>query len=163
MLYKNKFFLCRIKKKLIIGFSKRAGRNFFGRKTILTQSGGIFNKNYIIDFRRNLQHSAILLSINKDVNRTGFIGLICYKNGFSSYILLSSDHVETGVGNLIYGFSNKFKENSSTFLLNIPTGSFIHHIETMPSKGAKLSRSAGCSSFVISKDNFYAYLKMNSG
>jgi len=163
MLYKNKFFLCRIRKNLIIGFSKRAGRNFFGRKTILTQSGGVFNKNYIIDFKRNLQYNAILLTIHKDVNRTGLIGLICYENGLHSYILLSSDHIETGIGKIIYGFLNKLKKNSSTFLLNIPTGNFIHHIENIPNRGAVLSRAAGCSSFVISKDNIYTHLKMNSG
>jgi len=163
MLYKNRFFLCRIKKNLIIGFSKRAGRNFFGRKTILTQSGGVFNKNYIIDYRRNLQHNAILLAIHKDVNRTGLIGLVCYENGFNSYILLSSDHIETGVGKIVHGFLNKLKSNSSTFLLNLPTGNFIHHIEIMPMKGAVLSRAAGCSSFVISKDSLYTHLKMNSG
>ena len=97
MLYKNKFFLCRIKKNLIIGFSKRAGRNFFGRKTILTQSGGIFNKNYIIDFKRNLQYNALLLIIHKDINRTGFIGLVCYENGMNSYILLSSFVMSCGI------------------------------------------------------------------
>jgi len=110
MLYKNKFFLCRIKKNLIIGFSKRAGRNFFGRKTILTQSGGIFNKNYIIDFKRNLQYNALLLIIHKDINRTGFIGLVCYENGMNSYILLSSFHCEIGVGKLIHGFLNHLKK-----------------------------------------------------
>jgi len=48
-------------------------------------------------------------------------------------------------------------------LLNIPTGNFIHHIENIPNRGAVLSRAAGCSSFVISKDNIYTHLKMNSG
>jgi ribosomal protein L2 len=163
MLYKNKFFLCRIRKHLIIGFSKRAGRNFFGRKTILTQSGGIFNKNYILDFKRNMQYNSILLIIHKDYNRTGFIGLVCYENGLNSYILLSSDHIEIGIGKIIYGFINKLKKNSSTFLLNIPNGNFIHHIEIKPNIGATISRAAGCSSFIISRDNLYIYLKMNSG
>jgi large subunit ribosomal protein L2 len=163
MLYKNKFFLCRIKKHLIIGFSKRAGRNFFGRKTILTQSVGIFNKNYIIDFKRNIQYNSILLTIHKDSNRTGFIGLVCYENGFNSYILLSSNHTEIGIGKIVYGFLNKLKKNSSTFLMNMPTGNFIHHIETKPNIGAILSRAAGCSSFIISKDELYTHLKMNSG
>jgi len=163
LLYKNKFFLCRVRKNLIIGFSKRAGKNFFGRKTILTQSGGIFNKNYIVDFKRNLQYNAILVSIHRDINRTGFIGLVCYENGMHSYILLSAFHVEVGIGKIIYGFVNQLKKNSSTFLLNIPPGNFIHHIEMLPNKGAILSRAAGSSSFIISKDDFYIHLKMNSG
>jgi len=104
-----------------------------------------------------------LLIIHKDINRTGFIGLVCYENGMNSYILLSSFHCEVGVGKIIHGFLNHLKKNSSTFLFNIPTGNFIHHIETLPSKGAVLSRAAGCSSFVISKDGFYTHLKMNSG
>jgi len=34
-----KTFFYRIKKQLILGFSRRSGRNFFGRKTVFTQGG----------------------------------------------------------------------------------------------------------------------------
>jgi len=69
-----------------------------------------------------MQYNCILLTIHKDVNRTGLIGLVCYENGLCSYILLSTDHIEAGTGKIIYGFLNKLEKNSSTFLLNIPTG-----------------------------------------
>ena len=42
---KKNIFIKRIRDFLIIGFSKRAGKNCFGRKTIFTQSGVI---NYFI-------------------------------------------------------------------------------------------------------------------
>lgn len=159
-LIKN-FIIKRVKKNLIIGFSKRAGRNFFGRKTIFTQGGGLFKKLRILNFKRNLNCNGILLTVEKDIKRTGFIGLICYENGLYCYILLPN--ILTKVGKIIYGFYNKFIINASTFLLNIPTGNFVHHVELFPMKPAQLVRAAGCSSFIISNDEDFIYLKMNSG
>jgi large subunit ribosomal protein L2 len=145
-----KFIVKRVKKKLTIGFSKRSGRNFFGRKTIFTQSGGVFVKLRIINFFRNLNLNGILLTIEKDINRTGFIGLICYENGLYNYILLADKMMQLGLS--IKGFTNQYIYNSSTFLLNIPNGVFVHHIESIPGKGANLVRSAGCCAFLISND-----------
>src|SRR5271168_425345 len=99
------FLINKIKKQLIIGFSKRAGRNFFGRKTIFTQGGGLKLKLRLIDFRRNFNGNGLLLTIEKDMNRTGFVGLVCYENGLFSYILLSSFNNIIGK-TLINGFSN---------------------------------------------------------
>jgi len=100
---------------------------FFGRKTVFTQSGGIFKKYKIVDFFRVLSYNAILLTIEKDIYRTGYIGLIYYENGLTSYILLSQQFNKIGL--LLKGFLNKFNYYSSTFLLNIFTGNFISHIE----------------------------------
>jgi large subunit ribosomal protein L2 len=161
MLNLSKFFYSRVRKNLLIGFSKRAGRNFFGRKTIYTQSGGLFKKYRVLDYYRNLNLNGILLSIEKDIERTGFIGLVCFENGYFTYILLYHGFLQ--IGSLIYGFMYQFLLNSSTFLYKIPTGNFIHHIELKPGYGAKLSRAAGLSSFLISEENNYSFLKMNSG
>jgi len=157
----HNFLINKVKKQLIIGFSKCAGRNFFGRKTIFTQSGGLKVKLRLIDFKRNFVGSGLLLSVEKDINRTGFIGLICYENGLFSYILLSSVFIELGK-TLVGGFSIKNKLGSSLFLLNASTGSAIHHIELFPGSKGILSRAAGTSSFIISKDNNHTFLKMNS-
>lgn len=161
MLIENKLFVNRVKKNLLIGFSKRAGRNFFGRKTVFTQSGGLFKKMRVIDFYRNLNENAILLTIEKDIDRTAFVGLVCFENGLYTYFLLYHDLLK--VGTIIYGFMNKFILNSSTFLYNIPTGNFIHHVEVKPGLGAKLVRAAGTSCFLISEEKDYVFLKMNSG
>jgi ribosomal protein L2 len=47
--------------------------------------------------------------------------------------------------------------------MNIPTGIFVHHVEQNPGCGATLVRSAGSSSFIISKNINNVMLKMNSG
>jgi len=157
----EKFFVNRVKKNLLIGFSKRAGRNFFGRKTVFTQSGGLFKKMRVIDFFRVLNNNAMLLTVEKDIDRTGFVGLVCFENGLYTYFLLYHDIFK--IGSFIHGFVNKFILNSSTFLFNIPTGNFVHHIELKPGLGAKLVRAAGTSSFLISEEKNYVFLKMNSG
>jgi large subunit ribosomal protein L2 len=159
--FKEKFFINRVKKNLLIGFSKRAGRNFFGRKTVFTQSGGLFKKMRVIDFFRNYNRDGILLTIEKDIDRTAYVGLICFENGFYTYFLLY--HGALQIGSMIYGFANKFLLNSSTFLLNIPTGNFVHHVELKPGSGAQLVKAAGTSSFLISEEKNFVFLKMNSG
>lgn len=158
----HNFLINRIKKQLIIGFSKRAGRNFFGRKTIFTQGGGLKVKLRLIDFKRNLTGNSVLLSIEKDINRTGYVGLVCYTNGLFSYILLSSFSYLVGKS-IINGFSNSHKINTASFLYNIPMGNIVHHIESFPGSSGKLSRAAGTSSFIVSRDDNYTFLKMNSG
>lgn len=157
----HNYLINRVKKQLIIGFTKRAGRNFFGRKTIFTQGGGLSVKLRLIDFKRNVFGNSLILSIEKDIMRTGLVGLVCYENGMFSYILLSSIKVVPG-STLIKGFVNFNKIGSPTFILNIPTGNFIHHIATVPGGFAKISRAAGTSSFIISRDDHFSYLKMNS-
>ena len=156
------FLINKIKKKLIVGFSNRAGKNFFGRKTIFTQSGGLKFKLRLIDFKRNFIGNSILLLIEKDINRTGLVGLICFSNGLFSYILLSANNYIENLS-FITGFCNFSKVGSSSFLNSIPTGNIVHHIEYVPLKSCKLSRAAGVSSFLISRDENYSFLKMNSG
>jgi len=158
----KKFFFKRVKKNLMIGFTRRAGRNFFGRKTIFTQSGGSFLRLIKIDFKRIINSPCYLIFIEKDINRTGFLGLVCYEIGLFAYILLPFIK-NLNVGVFLKGFSNYFNTNSSTFLFNIPNGNFVHHIEGYPGLGAVYVRSAGTSAFLINNDLYFAYLKMNSG
>jgi len=156
------YFINSVKKQLIIGFSNRAGRNFFGRKTIFTQSGGVKFKIRLIDFSRNVIGSSLLVYIEKDINRTGLLGLVCYNNGLFSYILLSAGKYFEGK-TLIPGFSVPVIKNCSSFLKAVPTGNIVSQIEYVPARTCKLSRSAGVSSFLVSRDSDYSYLKMNSG
>lgn len=158
----HNFIINKVKKQLIVGFSKRAGRNYFGRKTIFTQGGGLRVKLRLLDFKRNFIGNSLLVSIEKDIMRTGYIGLICYSNGLFSYILLSSLKYNV-MQTLIKGFSNRNILGSATFLLNIPTGNIIHHIELSPGGTGKIARAAGVSSFIISRNEFFTFLKMNSG
>jgi large subunit ribosomal protein L2 len=154
------FFIKRIKKNLVVGFSSRAGRNCFGRRTIFTQGGGLRLYLHSIDFKRNINEFFCLLKIEKNINFTSFLGLICYANGFFCYILLSN--FMNKIYKMYFGF-NFFYSLSSMFLKFIPAGCFIHHIENKPFSGAKYMRAAGTTSFIISQEYDYTHLKMPSG
>jgi ribosomal protein L2 len=107
MFFKKNLLIKRVKKTLVLGFSKRAGKNCFGRKTIFTQSGGyrLFFNN--IDYKRTFADIFVLLKIEKSVLYTSFLGLICYSNGFFCYILLS-DYMKN-IKNVYSGFLTYYK------------------------------------------------------
>jgi large subunit ribosomal protein L2 len=159
---KKNYFLSKVRNKFFLGYSKRSGCNFFGRKTVYTQSGGVKAKLSLIDFKRNILLNGLILTIEKDYFRTSFISLICYSNGLFSYILLSS---KLNLYEMIDGFNFKsnLKKNAPMFLYNITVGSLIHHVEIKPLFGAKLCRAAGLSCVIVTKTNNFCYLKMNSG
>jgi large subunit ribosomal protein L2 len=160
MFNKKNLLIKRVRRELIIGFSKRAGKNSFGRKTIFTQSGGykLFYNN--LDYKRNVSDIFVLLRIEKNVLYTSFLGFICYSNGFFCYIFLS-DFMKN-IKSIYSGFLTYYK-HAPAFLLDIPAGNFIHHVEVIPTKGVKMMRSAGTSCFIISKEGNYSFLKMKSG
>ena len=145
---------------MIYGFSKRAGKNSFGRKTIFTQSGGYRLFYNFVDFKRFVPGLFMLLTIERNYIYTSNIGLICYANGFFCYILLS-EHLNV-INKLYLAFTN-LMVRAPTFLYNIQAGNFIHHVEVIPAKGAKIMRSAGTTCFIISKEGEFSYLKMKSG
>jgi len=165
--FKDKSYLIkRARKNLTLGYSNKAGRNFFGRKTIFTQSGGLPFKLRVIDFKRNFLGKGKILSIEKDINRTALVGTVCLENGYFSNIILSSNNQKIkDKDDFFVNYSSKMKLGSVHFLHFILTGTFIHHIEIKPGKGAVYCRAAGTSGFLISKDNRkrQSFLKMNSG
>jgi large subunit ribosomal protein L2 len=93
---------------------------------------------------------------------TGFVGLILYSNGLSSFILLSENVKK---GNKVFSGRNKVKAStgSTQKLLNIKLFDFINSIEKFPFSGAKLARAAGTFSIIFSKENEKSVLKMSSG
>ena len=90
-LFKNLYKI----KKLKIGKRGQSGRNNHGKITLYNRGGGLKTNYIIIDLLRNYKFfwnvSAILLSIEYDANRTNYISLILYSNGFLSFI----PHVHT--------------------------------------------------------------------
>jgi large subunit ribosomal protein L2 len=160
MFISKDFLIKRAKKTLTFGFSKRAGKNCFGRKTIFTQSGGLRLFYNSLDLKRHTAGLFMLFSIERNYIYTGFLGLVCYSNGCFCYILLSENH---NVVNILYIAFSGFLVKAPTFLLNIPAGNFIHHVEVVPGEGAKMMRAAGTTCFIISKENGFSFLKLKSG
>jgi len=149
--------------KFFIRSKKRtSGRNNIGHITSYHRGGG-YKKHYrLIDFTRKLYDiPAGFLSYIIDPNRNSLIALICYSNGFLSYIL--------GAKNL--HFSNfiissllapRFPATHS-ILANMPIGSQIHNIEFFVNLGGKAIRSGGCWGQLLRKKQKYVFIKLASG
>lgn len=159
----KKFVLIeRIRKNLVFGFSKRAGRNCFGRKTVFTQSGGYRLFSINIDYRRTMADIFVLLTIEKHISYTSFLGLVFYSNGLFCYIFLSNfmKDIYSVYSGFVTILDSKY---APMFVESISAGNFIHHVEVTPLKGVKMMRAAGTSCFIISKENGFSFLKMKSG
>ena len=158
----NNFFIKRAISNLIFGFSYKVGKNFSGKITVFHKSSPFMKKYRIIDYNRILCSDGVLLSKEIKRSHTSFLGVVFFFIGFFSYIILPGD---LNIGDVYKGFSYKFfkKLKYSTFLKNLPTGMWVHHIELKPGLGGILSRSAGSSSFVYSKWGNFVFLKLPSG
>ncbi len=147
-------------KKLTWGGKRDVGRNNAGRITTRHKGGGEKRLFRDVDFSYNKHVPAKVETVEYDPNRSGFIGLIVYRDGERRYMLLPKSvkvgHVvETGE-NVPAAVGNRMP------LKNMPIGSFIYNVEVKPGNGAKLGRSAGTHIELIARSNGYADLKMPS-
>lgn len=148
-------------KSLLAPLKKSGGRNNLGRVTSRFRGGGHKRRYRIIDFKRNSQGAAEVLSIEYDPNRTARIALIKYEDGKKNYIIAPEG---LKVGEKIEANNEADLKSGNTLMLSaIPVGTFIHNIELKPGKGAQLARSAGTSSQIVAKDDKYSQVKLPSG
>jgi len=140
-----------------------AGRNFKGRLCVQHQGSPDKHKIIGVDRFRYINAFGFVLRIIDDFFRTAFLGLILYDNGLANFILICE-----GVLKNALIFSGTLK------ILNAPLGSTqalffiklfdaISSIEVFPQSGGILARAAGTSSKIISKDRYFATLKLKSG
>jgi len=158
------FVIKKASKILKFGSYSRNGRNSYGRICVFHRGGGFEKKYRLIDFNRHLNLEGHVYKILYDPNRTAFIGLIFYENGFFSYIILA-DNLKAG--NKIYSgvdFNKKFLSlGSSNLLKNLPLFSILNNVELKKNEGSKLARSAGSGCVIISKAADSVTLRMKSG
>ena len=149
-------------KSLLAKKSSTGGRNVNGRVTSRHKGGGHKQKYRIIDFRRNKDDvPAKVASIEYDPNRNARIALLHYVDGEKRYILAP---VGIEVGQMVEsGAGADIKPGNALPLRNIPAGTTVHAIEMRPGGGAKLARSAGTSTQLMSKENNMALLRLPSG
>ena len=149
-------------KSLVNPKNSSGGRNNQGRITSRRKGGGVKRKYRLIDFKRNkFDMKAEVVRIEYDPNRSAFISLIKYEDGEFRYIL-SPQNIKIG-DHLISGQNVEIKEGNSLPLKNIPVGTNVHNIELKPGAGGQLSRSAGSSVQIVSKEDLYVQLKLVSG
>lgn len=147
-------------KYLTFGLVAKSGRNSSGRKTVLHKIRWNKKRYRIIDFyRNNSSQVSLIVSVEKDPNRTAFISLICYKSGILSYIL--SIH-GFKVGNFID--PTLYSLGSTMQLSQLHVGTIISSLEIYKNFGAKFIRAAGCFG-VISNQlvNNVSIIKLPSG
>lgn len=148
-------------KSLTKGYKRSVGRNSFGRLTTRHKGGGHKKLFRAVDFMYNkIGIPFVVETVEYDPNRTGFIGLVCYKDGERRYALLPKS-VKVG-DELIASETAPIKAGNRAPLKHIPVGTFIYNVELKPFGGAKLARSAGNYIEVIAKDAGYVDLKMPS-
>lgn len=139
----------KIIKYLSFGLKNKTGINYSGHRTVLSKGSGKSKRKFrLIDFTRSINIPGIVLRIEYDPNRSCNIALICYKNGFLSYIIAVNGMKENMFINTGFLMSGSVKN-----LNDFDLGSFICCIELRKNFGAKLSRSAGCFSVILSRNN----------
>ncbi len=147
-------------KKLTHGGKRHVGRSNAGRISVRHKGGGHKRLFREVDFTYNKQVPARVETIEYDPNRSGFIGLIVYRDGERRYMLLPKsikvgDTVETGE-QVAATPGNRMP------LKAMPIGAFIYNVEIKPGNGAKMGRSAGTHIELVARDGGYASLKMPS-
>lgn len=148
-------------KKLIYGKNRIDFRNNKGRA--LAHRGGGYKRNYrIVDFKRNVINVyGIVLSLEKDPNRTAMIALVSYSNGIICYIL-----APMGIkpGSLVYsGVDAMFTPGSVFPLRDIPVGMEVHNVELSTNQGGIIARAAGTFCKVLRKVDNFVILQLSSG
>lgn len=148
--------------KSLISVKKQFAGRTNGKITVRHQGAG--NKRYLrdVDFIRNrFDIPATLSTIEYDPNRGARIGMITYKDGVKSYILLpngmkvgdklisSKTEAEIAVGNRLP-------------LSKIPVGTPIHSVELVPGKGGQLGHGAGSRIEFMALEGDKATLKLPS-
>ena len=148
-------------KALTKNIKRNVGRNADGRITTRHKGSGHKRKFREIDFKmEKIGIPFKVASVEYDPNRTGFIGLVNYKDGERRYMLLPK---EVKVGEeLIVASDAPLKAGNRAQLKNIQVGTFVYNAEIKPNGGAKLARSAGNYAEVVAKDGGYVDLKMPS-
>src|ERR1700745_2012108 len=115
-------------KSLVEGLTKSGGRTAHGRTTSRHRGGGAKRLYRKIDFKRQKDGvPAKVAAIEYDPNRSAYIALLHYADGFKSYILAPAG---LRVGSVVQsGADADIKAGNALPLVNIPTGTLVHNVE----------------------------------
>jgi large subunit ribosomal protein L2 len=148
-------------KALSHGFRRPMGRNNQGRITMNHKGGGHKRLYRDIDFVMNkVGVPGTVVTVEYDPNRTGFIGLVNYKDGDKRYMLLPKN-VRPGQ-EVMTSETAPITPGNRLPLKNIPLGTFIYNLEIKAGGGAKIARSAGNFAEIVALDGGFAHIKMPS-
>jgi len=161
------FVFVKLAKHLKFGTYKRSGKNFSGKTCVFHRGGG--NKKFyrLVDFYRRLNSFGAICSIAYDPNRSAYIGLVLYDNGFFSYIVLAEGSI---IGQRIFSgvtevkFSkNSLNKSSSLALSAIGLFGVVSNVEARPFFGSSIARAAGAGAVIVAATPNFITLKLRSG
>jgi len=156
------FLFSTLKKKHSVAIVLSSGRNFLGRICVQHQGGALKNRFLKIDRYRQLNFFGIICKIFKHFFVSGYVGLVIYDNGLSSFILLS-EGLRIGL-RIFSGYAQSNVNVGSTCkVLNIRPFDSINSLEFYPFSGFKIARGAGVFSYIFSKDILKSNIKLPSG
>lgn len=148
-------------KALTLGRAKKSGRAK-GKISVRHKGGGVKRLYRIIDFGQDKMNiPARVSSIEFDPNRSGYIALLNYRDGEKRYILAPEGLKPND--EVIFSHNAPIKNGNRLVLKNIPVGTNIYNIETIPGKGGQLVRTAGSLAIVRAKEGGYAHIGFPSG
>ncbi|HEY4507530.1 MAG TPA: 50S ribosomal protein L2 [Candidatus Paceibacterota bacterium] len=148
-------------KALVSGGKRYAGRNARGRITVRHQGGGHKRLFRDVDFGyAKAGTTARVESVEYDPSRSGFIGLLLYRDGDRRYALLPQK-VKVG-DEILSGDSVKVAPGNRLPLGSMPVGTFVYNIELKPGGGGKMVRSAGVFAEVIAQDAGQTHVRLPS-
>jgi large subunit ribosomal protein L2 len=149
-------------KNLTYALRRTSGRNNLGRITIRARGGAHKRRFRIVDFFRNMfDVIGKVIRIEYDPNRTAYLALVSYENGFISYIL-AADALKEGLL-LSSGKEAGLNVGDSKYLQEIGIGYIVHNIEMCPKYGGSIGRAAGTGLKLLRKKAGYVYSRMPSG
>ena len=147
-------------KALTAGRKRFMGRNNAGRISVRHKGGGHKRLYRDVDFAYTKHVPARVETIEYDPNRSGFIGLLLFRDGERRYALLPKS---VKVGDAILTAADAPVTPGNRLPLSaIPIGTFVYNVEVKPHNGGKLGRSAGVHIEVVARDQGYVDLKMPS-
>lgn len=148
-------------KSLTENLRSSGGRNSSGRMTSRRRGGG-HKRNYrLLDFKRDKQGDARVLSIEYDPNRTARIALVEYADKERRYIL-----APTGLtvgATVSAGPGSEIRAGNALPLSEIPLGTQIHNLELQPNRGGQIVRTAGGYAILMAREGAFAHVKLPSG
>ncbi|OGC81224.1 50S ribosomal protein L2 [Candidatus Adlerbacteria bacterium RIFCSPLOWO2_01_FULL_51_16] len=148
-------------KALTSGVQRAQGRNNRGRITVRHKGGGHKRLYREIDFSYEKRGvPARVETIEYDPNRSGFIGILLYKDGERRYALLPQGIVAGS--EIVAGEHAPVTPGNRLPLKSIPVGTFIYNVEVKSGQGGKLGRAAGSHIEVVARAEGYVDLKMPS-
>jgi len=149
-------------KRLLTARKRASGRDNTGRISVRHRGGGVKRHLREVDFRRDkIGIPARVAAVHYDPGRSANIALLNYIDGEKRYIIapeglavgalvMSGPDAEPNVGNALP-------------IEKIPLGLFLHCIEMVPGRGAKIARSAGNSCQLMARESEMATLRLPSG